>query len=93
MVHVGILRRVEIWAATPAGSLTFHLTIEPSRSQAEKFPSTNSEETFLFIFMSRENCKICWAVLDDKLYSTFILLSSRVNSILELRPTATIYWP
>ena len=54
MVQVDILRRPEIWADTPAGPPTVHLTISLSQSrshQAAKFPSTNSEESFIFISM------------------------------------------
>ena len=99
MVQVGILRRPEIWADTPAGPPTFHLTISLSQSrshQAAKFPSTN-KESFIFISMERkgededELDHIYNGVDMGELYSTWILVSSRVKSISDPRPTAARY--
>ena len=53
MFHVGILRRTDIWVATPAGPLTFHLTILVCWSHSKKFPSTNSQESF-YLFSWKE---------------------------------------
>ena len=82
MFLAGILSRPESWADTPpAGPLTFHLTILLSQSRPEKFPSTNKQsESFLFISLERKG------KIRSVLYSTLILVSSRVNSILDLRP-------